>query len=194
MTQRRQRATAQRGLTLVEVLLGTALLVGGGGAILMGMRYSTIHAEYLSQHQVAMNAAQGLLERLSATGFATLLGPQYAAARTPNPGTVQRCFLWDLNCNGVLEAGEVTADPLNGGALDLQIRQPPEDVAINGANPGLLDIHVAACWQSRGHAIGEDRNCNGILDLGEDGSTTINPAPNGWVDSPVMVSTRVGRQ
>jgi len=178
----------------VEVLIATFLLVGGLGTLLFGMYYAMIHAEYVRQAQVAMNAAQGLLERLSATGFDTLTGPQYAAARTG----VQRCPFWDLNCNGVLEAGEImdNPDPLPGGALDLQIRQPADDVARNGAgNPMLLDLHVAACWQSHGHAVSEDRDCNGVLDpVVEDGSTPLNPVANTWVDSPVMVSTRMGRQ
>lgn len=191
------RWLGQRGLTLVELLIGTALLVGGGGALIVGMRYAMLHTEHISRHQLAMNAAQGLLERLSATDFTVLLGPQYAAAfgaDQPCPPGSQLCPLWDLNCNGLLEAGEVVSDPLNGGALVLQICQPAGDAASHPGNPQLLDIHVAACWQSNGHPIGEDRNCNGVLDPGEDGSTAINPTPNGWVDSPVMVSTEVGRE
>ena len=178
-----------RGLTLVEVLIGTALLVVGGGALLVGIRYTTIHADYLSQCQVAMNAAQGLLEQLAATDFSLLTGGQYGAAFAG----AQRCWLEDLNCNGAQDAGEEAfgtsrvSSLLGGGTLDLQIRQPADDAARNPDNPALLDLHVAACWQSRGRAIGEDRNCNGVLDSGEDANT------NGWIDSPVMVSTRVGR-
>ena len=191
MNMKRMGRRDRRGVTLAELLIGLALLVGGGGTLLAGMHYATIHAEYLSEHQIAMNAAEGLLERLAATNFDTLMGSQYAAAR----GGIQRCLLWDLNCNGVVETGEVLNDSLlPTGALDVQLRQPSEDALRNPGNPALLDIHVAACWQSRGRSIGEDRNCNGVLDPAEDGSTSIAPTPNGWVDSPVMVSTRVGRR
>lgn len=179
------RRRDQRGLTLTELMIGTALLIGGGGTLLAGMHYATIHAEYLSQHQVAMNAAQGLLERLAATDFETLTGPPYAAARAG----IQRCFLWDFDCNGAVDAGEVlNTNLLPGGALDVQIRQPADDALRHPSTPALLSLHVAACWQSRGRPVGEDRNCNGILEAGEDANG------NTWVDSPAMVATRVGRR
>jgi hypothetical protein len=181
---------------LVEVLIGSILLIGGGGALAIGMHYATVHADYLNQYQVAMNAAQGLLEHLVATDFDTLASaPEFNAART----TGQRCWLEDLNCNGLPDAGEdvngnnqLDSGVLGNGALSIRIRQTPEDQVRNPDNPSLLDLHVAACWRSKGRPISEDQNCNGQLDAGEDGSMS-NPTPNGWIDSPVMVSTRVGR-
>ena len=107
----------QRGMTLVELVVGTALLVGGGGALLMGMHYALIHADYLADFQRAMNAVQSRLEELSATPFGTLL-----AARTA-----------EGQCMG----------------------------------------------------LDEDRNCDGLLDAGEDANG------NGWLDSPAMTSTRL---
>ncbi len=160
--------TRQRhGWTLVELLIATALILGGGAALLLGMHSALIHAEYLAQFQTAINAAQGELERLSAIPYDTLAsGAQFAQARS---------------------AGQrIDLPTLPGGALAIQI-QP-----VDPSNPTreLLNLHVAACWQSRGRRIGEDQNCNGQLDPGED-----RPTPgNNWIDSPVMVSTRIARR
>ena len=179
----------QRGFTLVELLIGSALLVGGGGALLLGICSATIHATYLQGFQVSLNAAQGQLEQLMATPF-----DQLWANAQANPNGQCRGMGEDVNCNGLLDGGEdadgdgVLDTPLPGGRLAMQIRQPVEDQARNPGNPMLLDVHVAACWTSRGRSIGEDKNCNGMLDAGEDANG------NGWIDSPVMMSTRVARR
>ena len=175
-----------RGLTLLEVIVGTALLVGGGGALLMGMQYSMMRADYLNEFQIVMNAVQGRMEELSATSFNALMtDPSFAPART----AVGQCLGLeeDRNCNGVLNGGE----DLNGNnALDEPIRGAHLHVRIAPFPPGAMDptlltLHVSACWTSRGRAIGEDKNCNGFLDAGEDTNG------NGWLDSPAMASTRV---
>jgi hypothetical protein len=174
-------------MTLVELVVGTAVLVGGGGAMLLGMHYAMVHSGYLNGFQIAMNAAQGKIEELSATPFDTLLtGAAFAAART----AAGQCMGLneDRNCNGALDLGE----DLNGnGSLDEPLPSARLTVRIQASPPGaidptLLDLYVAACWTAGGRDIGEDQNCNGTLDAGED----INPT-NGWADSPVMVSTRI---
>lgn len=155
---------AQRGMTLVEVMIGTALLVGGGGALLLGMHYTLVHSDYLSDFQVAIHAAQGELERLSNENFGTLwTGAAYMGARQ----------------NG--QRVDINNPELPGGVLGVQIQPFP----AGAASPTLLDLSVAACWTSRGRRLGEDQNCNGVLDAGED----LNG--NGWIDSPAMVSTRL---
>ena len=160
---------ASRGMTLVEVLIGTAVLVGGGGALLLGMHYAMAHSDYLSHFQIVLQGAQGELERLTSESFDTLAGGgQYAGARQ----TGQRV---DLN------NAEVP-----GGTLGVQLKTFPAGTPFQTAT--LLDLHVAACWTSRGRAIGEDQNCNGVLDAGEDANG------NGWIDSSAMVSTRVARK
>lgn len=156
----------QSGLTLVDVLVGASLLVGGGTALLWAMHSGVIQADYLSQFQVAMNAAEGELEELSATSFDTLwTGAEYAAARANGQG--------------------VALTDVPQGQLAIQIRNA--DV-LNPMDPSLLDLHVAACWTSRGRRIGEDQNCNGALDAGEDTNA------NGWIDSPAEVSTRIAKR
>ena len=174
---------SQRGMTLVELLVGTALIVGGGGALLVGMHYAMAHADYLSDFQVAVNAAQGKLEELALTSFMTLsTDPKFADARAATGQCVG--LEEDRNCSGTLEAGEdingnaILDEPLVGARLNIRFVHP-------GADPALLDLYVAACWASHGRAIGEDQNCNGRLDAGEDKNG------NGIVDSPVMLTTRV---
>jgi len=157
-------------MTLVEVMIGTALLVGGGGALLLGMHYTLVHSDYLSDAQVAIQAAQGELERLSNENFDTLL-----LAGTYNDAR-RNCQLGPCG-----QAVAIANAELPGGMLGVQIKPFP----AGAVNPTLLDLSVAACWTSRGRRIGEDQNCNGVLDVGEDLNN------NGWIDSPAMVSTRV---
>lgn len=174
-------------MTLIELMIGTALLVGGGGALLMGMHYALIHSDYLSEFQVSMTAVQNRLEEIEAQPFSTLLDPvgPYAGAQTPGG----RCMGLDedRNCNNAPDAGEdvdgngVLDEPLPGARLSVRIdRFPPAS-----PDPTLVTVHVAACWSVRGRAVGEDRNCNGVMDNGEDANG------NGWLDSPAMASTRV---
>lgn len=181
------------GMTLVEVLISVLLLMGAGSALLLGMQHASIHADYLSQFQVAMNAAQGELERLMATSFDSLwTGAEFADARRTDAPMGQCVGIGeDANCNGQLDAGEdLDGDnaldaPLPGGRLTIQIKQADPR---NPLNPALLDLHVAACWTAKGRRIGEDQDCDGELDVGEDAKG------NGWLDSPVMVSTRIARR
>ena len=173
-------------MTLIELLIATALLVGGGGALLLGMHYTMAYSDYLTGLQVAMNAVQGKIEELSSKTFDELEnGAEYAAARTATGQCIG--IGEDRNCNGILNVGEdvnvngVLDDPLRGGRFFVRI-QPSPPAAVN---PALLDVHVAACWTTRGRTVGEDRNCNGMLDAGED----VNG--NGVIDSPAMASTRI---
>ena len=162
-------------MTLTEVLVGAALLVGGGGALLMGMHYTLIHSDYLNDVQVAVYAAQGELERLSNEDFEVLrTGATYVNAR-------RDCALGPC---GQLVA--LNNPDLPGGNLGIQIKPFPRTAPF--ATATLLDLSVAACWTSRGRRMGEDQNCNGVLDPGEDANA------NGWIDSPAMVSTRVASQ
>ena len=187
-----------RGLTLVELLIGIALLLVGGSALLLGMNTSMVHADFLTQMQIVLNAAQGRLEELSATSFDTLwtdarfgqARPAVAGALPALPIGLCRGVGEDANCDGVLNAGEDLNgnnrldEPVPGARLSVQIRSAD---ARNPANPALLDLYVSGCWASRGRAIGEDRNCNGRLDVGEDANG------NTLMDGPVALTTRIGR-
>ncbi len=158
-----------RGMTLVEVLVSTAVLVTGGGALLLGMHYTMAHSDYLNHAQIAIQAAQGELERLSNETFGTLAtGAAYAGARG----------------NG--QPVPVNNPELPGGTLGVQIKAFPAGTPF--ATSTLLDLSVAACWTSRGRRMGEDLSCNGVLDPGEDANA------NGWLDSSAMVSTRVAKK
>ena len=167
MARRAWSKKHQRGLTLAEVAVGTLLLVGGIGPLLLGMHYTMIRIEYLNQFQVAMSAVEGELEVLMNTSFDTLWAdPSFASAR----GSGLKVPIAQL--------------AVAGGNLSVQIRSA--DLKTPGT-PTVLDLYVSACWQTRGRRIGEDLNCNGSLDAGEDTNG------NGWLDSPAMASTRVAR-
>ena len=183
-----------RGLTLVEVVIGTALLTVGGGALLLGMNMAMMHTDYLIQMQVAMNAAQGELEQLGSASFDTLANVNGEFAQAWAPSGQCRGMGEDKNCNGQLDTGEdrngnaLLDEPLLGGRLSLQIRNA--DVR-NPNSPAMLDLIVSACWKSRGRQIGEDRNCNGVLNTTPVKEDINN---NGLLDSPVMLSTRIARR
>ena len=152
-------------MTLVELLVGTLLLVGGGGALLLGMQYAMAHVDYLSSYQTAMNAVQGQLEQLSPTDFSTLQAD--AAFNGIRNGALER---FDINGDGD------TTDPVDG-QLAIQIRPVP----LGNPSPTVLELHVAACWQQRGRLIGERAG----------GACADGGGAGWWVESPAMVSTRV---
>lgn len=156
------------GLTLVELLMTILIMVGGGGAILFSMRAASIHTELLKQNQIAMNAAQGRLDQLASEDFAVLAKDgRYRDAR--------------------VSSQQETFPALPDGVMALQIRQPASDQARHaaGSDPSvlgsaeLLDLHVAVCWTHRSRVIGET-------------GCTDGPDNGFWVNSPVMVSTRMG--
>lgn len=176
------RSARRTGMTLVEILIGTTLLVGGGGALLFGVHYAMINASFLRQAQVAMNAAQGRLEQLVATDFNTLwTDASFAAARSTRALLAANRF--DLNGDGD------TVD-LTDGWLAVQIRSVPLGAVPNAPSVTLLDLHVAACWIQRGRTIGEGGTFSGGTPRCQDTGADA----NWWVDSPVMVSTRVARR
>ena len=179
VSARERRRPSEGGMTLVEVLIGTMLLVGGGGALLVGMQQATSHADYLSQFQIAMQAAQGELDELASTDFDTLLTTDCAYSLAPA----------SLPCanRGIrtVTLANRSAQEIAGALLTVQIKPAPGE---SPSAPSLLDIHVAACWRFHGRALGDNRNCNGQMEVGEDADG------DGWFDSPAMVSTRVGRR
>ncbi len=199
MRQRNHRRS-QRGMTLMEVLVSTGLLVGGGGALLVGMCHGFMSIDSLSNQQMALQAAQGKLEELAATDFDTLAtGPQFEKAR--NAGGMKACAGEDANCNGELDIdeeidvnGDGRADRLwPNGQLNIRIKPVPtldKPPTEDFSDPDImLDVSVAASWTEGRRCVGgEDANCNGQLEFGEDKNH------NGWLDTPVMVSTRVARK
>mgnify|MGYP000973970167 CR=1 FL=1 len=59
-------------------------------------------------------------------------------------------------------------------------------VYVNNSNAHLLQIKVVFCWkQPNGRIMGEDRNLNGALNLGEDANG------NGQIDSYVQITTNI---
>ncbi|MBI1991634.1 MAG: hypothetical protein HYY90_03555 [Candidatus Omnitrophica bacterium] len=160
-------------MTLIELLIGTSLFVGGTGALFLAMHQAMRYGDFLSERQVMINAVQGRLEALVATDFDTLwTDPAYAAARQFPPSAAP----YGLS--------EVLLD-LPEGRLTIQVRSADP---LNPSMPSILDLHVAGCWRSYGRLIaGEDANCTGTLEAGEDANA------DGWVDAPVIVSTRLSR-
>lgn len=173
------------GFTLVEVIFGVLLIVGGGGALLLAMSSATMHSEYLGQAQIAVNAAQGRLEELAATDFDVLW-----TSNSVTLGDRTVVNLVNARADRALLAVTTPLLPngqpvLSNGQLAVQIRPVPITTPPATPTLALLDIHVAACWTYKTRAIGE-RGATSCQDGAADG------AANWSVDSPVMVSRRVG--
>ncbi len=199
MTLRRRRT--HNGFSLVELLVSTGLLVGGGGVLLAGMYHGLLLVDYLSDQQVVVQAVQGKLEELAAMDFDELAtGVKFVEARTPRG--MAMCAGEDANCDHILNPDEVDTNG-NGRAdqllplckLHVRIRTVPTK-AETFTTATMLDISVAASWRLRSRCIGGEDSispnpadrCNGLLDKGEDRNG------NGWLDTPVMFSTRVARR
>ena len=171
---------ARDGFTLVETLIAIVILVMASSAALIGIHYAMIHAEYMKQAQVALNAAQGRLEQLSSSTIEFLLqDPSLAQAQADRQ----------------LETPAVGSPfaSVSNARLAVQIRTiPPGEVPpIN-----IVEIHVAACWTARGRTIGEGGTAaNGTPFNGTPLCQDTSGDVSTWaVDSPIMVSTRVARK
>lgn len=176
--------TGCRGWTLLEAIFSVLLIVGGGGALLLAISSALTHNEYLSQAQIAVNEAQGLLEELAAVNFDVLwTRPTVTLA----DGTVinltnARADRDLIPFTGpILPSGQPT---MPNGQLAVQIRPVPITTPPADPTAALLDLHVAVCWTNRGRTIGEQNGATACQDSGADAD---------WaVDSPVMVSRRLG--
>ena len=172
------------GLTLLEAIFGVLLIVGGGGTLLLAMSSAMTHSEYLGQAQTAVNGAQGLLEELAATPFDVLWTG--AAATLPDGTNVN---LANARAGRALIAFTGPLLPngnpsMTNGQLAVQIRPVPITAPPADPTVALLDVHVAACWTNKGRTIGESNGATRCQDSAADA--------NWSVDSPVMVSRRVG--
>jgi Tfp pilus assembly protein PilV len=62
-------------------------------------------------------------------------------------------------------------------------------IYVNDANPDLLQIIVSVSWQQKnGRIYGEDKNLNGVLNVGEDTNG------NSLLDSPVQLVSSIYRR
>lgn len=153
---------SNRAFTLIELLLTFSILV----FCLCGLLLTYINMYILSDLSrdltLVNNAVQAEMEIVKRTDFAGLL----ALDGTP------------FNI-----AGFVTADAR--GRIE---------ICDNTTCPALIPyadlkrVRIIACFRSRGRLIGEDRDLDGQLDIGED--TLI---ANNRLDSPVEVVTLIAR-
>jgi hypothetical protein len=61
-------------------------------------------------------------------------------------------------------------------------------VDINSSNPELLSVTITVCWNQKNRIFGEDRNLNGVLDVGEDVNN------NGIMDSPAQITALIANR
>lgn len=144
-----------RGFTLIELLVVTGIL----GFIILGLIQSLILSSVLAdisnRKTIAVSEAQDKLEEILNHNFDTIV-VDYASGGTPGNTFV----LSPITGMGVVTAGVYTAN--------------------------VVQVDVVVSFQiANGGVIGEDKDLDGVLDVGEDANG------NSALDSPVKLSTYI---
>lgn len=165
-----------RGFTIAEVLLAVAILGFALCAILATYLASFNLASISKNTNIAISAAQGILEQVRATPFTSLSDtqPQIELAGSFYNLTYASGNRWYLNFT-------VNDLPANIGVAYIDID--------NTSNPQIITATVSVCWMQGNKIIGEDLNLSGgAPNPGED----ING--NGLLDSPVELITQIANR
>lgn len=150
-----KKSKKTQGFSLVELMVVAAIL----GTIVLGLIQSLILSSALvdlsNRKTIATSEAQDKIEEIVNHTFNTVV-VDYASGGTP--GNV-------FNLSQVTGTGVVTA-------------------AVYTANVVQVDV-VVSFQMSNGRVVGEDKDLDGVLDVGEDANS------NGVLDSPVKLSTYI---
>lgn len=173
-----QNTKGSRGFTLLELMIGSAILIVALAGLLAAFIGCLRLNETAKNLTIAINGAQEKLEEIRNYNFNTMVGAY-------SPGGSQ--------------GNTFTIDPANWLAAENQraviyILNPQTGAILNTsplANPGLAlyEVRIAVCWrQSTGRLFGEDDNLNGTLNIGEDDNS------NGYIDSPGQLVTLIAER
>jgi prepilin-type N-terminal cleavage/methylation domain-containing protein len=127
-----------RGLTLIEVLIATVVLVVALLSTLGLLSHSLSLPQGNKDSTIALHEAEAMMEQICADDYLTIRQRYATVAQTP---------FTIANLTGM---GTVYANELPG--------------AING----LMRVKVVVCYRHKNRIIGEDADLDGILDTGED--------------------------
>ena len=152
---------AEKGFTLVEIVFVAAI----SAFILVGMIHlyilTSVQSEVAGKMTLAVSEAQNKLEEIRNTPYSEI-ATDYASGGTP------------------------------GNTFDLTLLEGKGVIYIDSSNPELLGLEVVVCWKDKyDRVIGEDLNLNGMLDDGEDSTTS---GTLGKIDSPVILKTMITRR
>ncbi len=193
----RQRSVPATGMSLIELIVGAAMLTIAVAALMGAFLGQTTLNEHARNMTLAINDATRVLERLRQVNKGGACGNPTAV---PPPDCGGACTSWDAWLNSAIGGGKsIQPSP----ATEERIFVTCQDSAtlvycgsvdqVGGAEwqgPGVdtnfdpLRIAVAVCWRHRGRVIGEctwDAAAQRLLPNDVDA--------NGVIDSPAMLST-----
>ena len=192
----------RRGFTLIEMMLGAAILVIALVALIgafLGQSILNAHARSLTG---AMNDATRVMEQIRAqnTGAACAAAPLATVPAATGVGTctpplvswddwLQRCGGGKSLPNPLLEERVVVTCQDEAGANYCGTTQVTQGWKMQGVatshNP--IRIAVAVCWRSRGRVIGEC-TWNGANLVADENVVVANDTAT-VIDSPAMLTT-----
>jgi Tfp pilus assembly protein PilE len=127
-----------RGLTLIEILIATVVLVVALLSTLGLLSHSLSLPEGNRDSTIALHEAEAMMEHICADDYLTIRATYATVAQTP-------FAIANLTGMGTVYANE-----------------------LSGATNGLMRVKVVVCYQHKNRIIGEDADFDGILDAGED--------------------------
>jgi len=161
---------SNRGSTLIEILLAVAILAIALCAILGAYISCFVLMATSKNINIATNVALGLMEDIRSAPFTDLSGADLVINNQPFEQLSTHLYRCRFSV-GVLPTNKIV-------------------VYMNDTNPDLLELTISICWRQGGRVIGEDTDLDGVLDAGEDKSSP----PNGIIDSPVELVTRIANR
>lgn len=165
------------GFTLIEVLFTFGILAFCVCGVLLTYIQMFMLADLSRDTTLATNAAQAKMEEIKKTVLTGLDSSHCDGCSCPSPGFRDGCIFDITGFTGTNAKGKIEIS-------DITLRTP--------ATETLKRVRIVVSFTSRGRVFGEDRNLNGILDIGEDRDAPGQPG-YGRLDSPLELITLIAR-
>lgn len=166
------RRHAERGFTLVELLIGATILMIGLVIMLAAIVSEVALNEHHRNLSWALNDASRVMERLREQNTG-------ASCTTPSAAAPSGFASWD--------AWLASSASTGGGGKSLQPSPSTNELVVvtsSGTNP--LTVTVAICWRHRNRTVGECAWNGSALSADE---TIVMLNDTSAIDSPAMLST-----
>ncbi|MFH2145852.1 MAG: prepilin-type N-terminal cleavage/methylation domain-containing protein [Candidatus Omnitrophota bacterium] len=145
----------KRGFTLVEVLVSLGILAIAVASTMQLMIFLVQLNETNDIMLPTMNSLEGMMDEIRNAPFDDI-----ASAYDDTKFTLD-----ELDNRGIQNQGLITVDTIEANYL--------------------LRVKIVLCWKQKNRIMGEDKNFNGLLDLGEDENG------NNELDSPCSIEGSV---
>ncbi|MBU0633444.1 MAG: prepilin-type N-terminal cleavage/methylation domain-containing protein [Candidatus Omnitrophica bacterium] len=145
----------KRGFTLVEVLVSLGILAIAVASTMQLMIFLVQLSETNDIMLPTMNSLEGIMDEIRNAPFEDITSAYDDTTFT----------LDELDGRGIQNMGVITVDTIEANYL--------------------LRVKIVLCWKQKNRVMGEDKNFNGLLDLGEDENG------NNELDSPCSIEGSV---